>query len=100
MPKNVAEEVEGAKQYYNYKERCIFCDVIQQELETKTRVIAENPDFVTLAPYAPRFPFETWILPRRHESAFENASSQMYENLARTLQNLVARADRVLENPA
>jgi UDPglucose--hexose-1-phosphate uridylyltransferase len=100
VPKNVAEEVEGAKQYYNYKERCIFCDVIQQELETKTRVIAENSDFVTLAPYAPRFPFETWILPRRHESAFENASSQMYENLARTLQDLVAKADRVLDNPA
>jgi len=100
LPKNVAEELEGAKQYYNYKERCIFCDVIQQELETKTRVIAENSDFVTLAPYAPRFPFETWILPRRHESAFENASSQMYENLARTLQTLIAKADRVLDHPA
>jgi UDPglucose--hexose-1-phosphate uridylyltransferase len=62
-------------------------------------VVAENEDFLTLAPYAPRFPFETWILPKRHESAFENSSSHMFENLARSLKNLLTKADRVLDNP-
>ena len=85
LPIYVSEEIEGAKQYYIYKERCVFCDVIRQETETGTRVVAENADFITLAPYAPRFPFETWILPKQHESAFENSSSHMFENLARAL---------------
>ena len=53
----MSEEIEGAKQYYIYKERCVFCDVIRQETETGARVVAENADFITLAPYAPRFPF-------------------------------------------
>src|ERR1035441_2357849 len=78
---------------------CAFCDAIRQEIESGTRVVAENEDFLTLAPYAPRFPFETWILPKRHESAFENSSSQMFENLAHALKLLLMKADRVLDNP-
>jgi UDPglucose--hexose-1-phosphate uridylyltransferase len=99
LPIYVAEELQGAKQYYMYKERCVFCDAIRQEIESGIRVVAENADFITLAPYAPRFPFETWILPKRHESAFENSSSQMFENLAKALKLLLMKADRVLDNP-
>jgi UDPglucose--hexose-1-phosphate uridylyltransferase len=84
LPIYVVEELEGAKQYYIYKERCVFCDLIRQETETATRVVAENDDFITLAPYAPRFPFETWILPKEHESAFENSSSHMFRKNTRS----------------
>ena len=100
LPKHVAEELEGAKQYYVYKERCVFCDILRQETEDPSRVVAENEDFVTLAPYAPRFPFETWILPKRHESAFENSPSHVFENLAKALKLLLMKADMVLGNPA
>ena len=62
--------------------------------------MAENEHFVTFAPYAPRFPFETWILPKRHESAFENSSTALFENLASTLKRLLAKADNVLDDPA
>jgi UDPglucose--hexose-1-phosphate uridylyltransferase len=99
LPIYVAEEIEGAKQYYIFKERCVFCDLIRQEAETGARVVAENDDFITLAPYAPRFPFETWILPKEHESAFENSSSHMFQNLAKALKTLLTKADRVLDNP-
>jgi UDPglucose--hexose-1-phosphate uridylyltransferase len=78
LPRLVVEELEGAKQYYIYKERCVFCDIIRQEMENGLRVVGENDQFLTIAPYAPRFPFETWILPKRHESAFENSSSAMF----------------------
>ncbi len=100
VPKHVIEELEGSKQYYIYKERCVFCDIVRQETESGVRVVAENDGFLTLAPYAPRFPFETWILPKRHESAFENSSSQVYESLAKALKNLLLRADKVLDYPA
>ncbi len=100
LPKHVVEELEGAKQYYIYKERCVFCDIVRQESEVGTRVVSENTDFLTIAPYAPRFPFETWILPKRHESSFENSSSGMYENLAKAIKTLVTKADLVLDNPS
>jgi len=100
VPKHVLEELEGAKQYYIYKERCVYCDIVRQETESGVRVVAENEGFLTLAPYAPRFPFETWIIPKRHESAFENSSSQVYEGLAKALKNLLMRADKVLDYPS
>ena len=100
VPKHVLEEVVGAKEYYKYKERCVFCDIIRQETDAGVRIVSENERFLTIAPYAPRFPFETWILPKKHESAFENASSQTYEALARALKNLLQRADMVLDKPA
>jgi UDPglucose--hexose-1-phosphate uridylyltransferase len=100
LPRTVISELEGAKQYYLYKERCVFCDIITQEVENGVRVVGENDNFLTLAPYAPRFPFETWILPKRHESAFEHSSTQMFTDLARSLKDLLSRADQVLDNPA
>jgi UDPglucose--hexose-1-phosphate uridylyltransferase len=100
VPDFVREEVEGARRHFEAKERCVFCDIVRQELATGTRVIQENADIVALAPYAPRFPFETWLLPRRHASRFEDAPRHEYESLARLLKSVVTRIDRALESPA
>ena len=99
VPIYVREEVEGAKTYYNFKERCIFCDIIRQEAASGARVIDETDHFLVLSPYAPRFPFETWIMPKQHESAFENSQSNVFENLAKVLKRLLQKLDLVLENP-
>ena len=37
VPKRVREEVDNSKRYYDEKERCIFCDMIHQEIETEKR---------------------------------------------------------------
>ena len=100
VPKRVREEVDSSRHYYYDKERCIFCDMIRQELESGVRVIGETNLFVTLAPYAPRFPFEMWILPKQHASAFENNQSLIYAGLAKVLKDNLARLDVVLDRPA
>lgn len=68
--KRVKEELAGAKAYYGYKERCIFCDIIKQELLMGKRIVAETKNFIAIAPFASRFPFETWFLPKRHSCDF------------------------------
>ena len=98
--KRVREEVDNAKEYYNFKERCIFCDIIRQEAEDGVRTIAENQSFIALAPYAPRFPFEMWIVPKVHQSAFEESQKHEFEQLAVILKDMLARLDRVLDLPA
>ncbi len=100
VPKRVREEVDSAKRYFNEKERCIFCDMIRQEMDTGVRVISENEHFITIAPYAPRFPFETWLLPKQHGASFENTQSPVYGSLARMLRNCLVRLDSVLGKPA
>jgi len=99
VPLNVVEELHGAKEYYEYKERCIFCDIVRQESDTRTRLVTENDDFITLCPFAPRFPLETWILPKQHGAAFENATKHEYGNLALALGDALRRLNRVLDSP-
>ncbi len=68
--KRVKEELAGAKRYFDYKDRCIFCDIIKQELASGKRVMAESKHFIAIAPFASRFPFETWVLPKAHSCDF------------------------------
>lgn len=99
LPKRVIEETKGAKEYYSYKERCIFCDIIQQELEQEERIIAQNEGFLAICPWAPKFPFEIWILPRRHDSAFEDSSDEQLANLAQVISEAHKRLDVALSRP-
>jgi len=99
VPREVRDEVEGARAHYDTKERCVFCDILRQEIADGRRVIAENADMVALAPYAPRFPFETWIVPRRHEARFEDAPRHEYASLARMLGDILRRMHKALEMP-
>lgn len=99
IPKRVTEELDGCLEYYNYKERCIFCDIIRQEIMQGVRVVTENQDFLAVTPYAPKAPFEMWILPKKHEASFENAQKHHYETLARIFSNTLKRMDRVLNSP-
>jgi UDPglucose--hexose-1-phosphate uridylyltransferase len=99
VPAFVREEIEGARRHFGAKERCVFCDIIRQEVAGAKRVIDENGETVAIAPYASRFPFETWLLPKVHGSRFEEAPRHVYEGLARMLKSVLQRFDRALETP-
>jgi UDPglucose--hexose-1-phosphate uridylyltransferase len=99
VPREVRDEVDGAKAHFASKERCVFCDIVRQELADGRRVIAESAEMVALAPYAPRFPFETWIMPRRHQSRYEEGQRHEYAALARMLGDILRRMNRMLKSP-
>lgn len=65
-PKRAKEKLAGALEYFNLKKRCAFCDIIAEEKGIGERIVYENDAFITFCPYASRFPFETWILPKEH----------------------------------
>jgi UDPglucose--hexose-1-phosphate uridylyltransferase len=99
VPIQVQEELNGCKQHFKLKERCILCDIIRQETQSGARVVLETPLFIALAPFAPRFPFETWIMPKAHLSSYASSSNEDYKDLAGLLQNVLRRIDRALSTP-
>jgi len=99
VPKRVKEEVGGAKSHYEYKERCVFCDILKQETSSAERVVAENGHFLAFCPFASCFPFETWILPKFHSSKFEDIRKDELSGLAAMTQNVMGKIDRVLAKP-
>jgi len=99
IPINMVEELSGSAQYWQMKERCVWCDIIRQERRSQTRMIEETQGFVAVAPWAPRFPFETWILPTFHRSAFEESGVDEIRGLAQILSDFLRRMNRVLKDP-
>ncbi|MFQ5841038.1 MAG: galactose-1-phosphate uridylyltransferase [Thermodesulfobacteriota bacterium] len=96
VPKRVSEEIDGAKVYYEYKDRCVFCDIIRQEMAYKGRMIGENSGAIALAPFASRFPFETWILPKDHSAYFYHTQPAQFEDLASLLSEVLRKIDSTL----
>ncbi|MBI4241016.1 MAG: galactose-1-phosphate uridylyltransferase, partial [Candidatus Rokubacteria bacterium] len=99
VPIMVQEEVGGAARYFKLKERCVWCDIVRQERQGSGRIILEEDGFIALAPFAPRFPFEAWVLPKTHRSAYEEISEEEADALARTMGELLRRMNRVLLDP-
>jgi UDPglucose--hexose-1-phosphate uridylyltransferase len=97
-PMAIKNKLIVARRYYAEKERCIFCDVIRQELKDQ-RLIAENKDFVSFAPYASRIPFEMAVYPKFHSSAFSKINPTQNVNLTRILRDVLQKLDQTLGSP-
>jgi len=99
VPKRVSEEIEGRRTIFHYKDRCVFCDIIRQELQQKARIVSENQAFISIAPFASRFPFEAWVLPKAHLPSYEHMEFSLYEQGAQILSDTLQRINKVLDNP-
>jgi len=102
IPRMVQEELDGARRYYELKERCVFTDILDQEMSEGNgrRIVSTTERYVALAPYAPRFPFETWILPREHRSSYHTITDpEEFLDLARILKDTLQRLNVALDTP-
>jgi UDPglucose--hexose-1-phosphate uridylyltransferase len=96
----VRAELAGAKQYFDEHRQCVFCRVIEDELAHHERVVCESPAFVALCPFASRLPYETWILPKRHASHFEQIAVEDLADLASLTRGTIAKIERLSQPPA
>ena len=100
VPINVWEEMTGSLEFYNYRGRCIYCDMIHQELSAEKRVVLDTASFLSFCPYAGRFPFETWIVPKNHNSHYENIQKNEIEELGTVLKTILLKLETALDKPA
>lgn len=99
-PKRVAEELFYCRDYYEYKERCLLCDIISQEQRFEERMILQEENMIALVPYASRFPFEVHILPRRHMHDYCKISDREISSLAHVMKTVLKKIRRALGDPA
>jgi len=92
VPRTVKDEIAGAKRHLEMRDRCLFCDIIYQELSDRRRIVYETDNYAAIAPFAPRSPFETWILPKQHASAFAPRGDSFAE-LAVIFQKVLRQLD-------
>jgi len=99
VPKRITEELSGALAHYEYKERCVFCDIVRQESDDEARLVFADDVIVSFVPFAPRFPFEIQVVPRRHVSSFKNIVDEEIKHLAVHLKLIIGKIDGLLRTP-
>ena len=100
VPITVWEEMTGALEFFNYRGRCLYCDMVHQEQAAGKRVVLDTPNFLCFCPYASRFPFETWVLPKHHNSHFENIQKNEVDELGTVLKTVLMKIEQALDRPA
>ncbi|HZI92875.1 MAG TPA: galactose-1-phosphate uridylyltransferase [Patescibacteria group bacterium] len=98
-PRTVAVELDSARAHHHLKERCLFCDVIDQEIDEGRRVVYLDDQYIAFTPYASRFPFEIMLAPRKHRHRLVDIGPDEVEGLARALKDVLSRLKRALKDP-
>jgi len=98
LPRMIVSELQGAKAHYKHKERCIYCDIIRQEMQINERVVCQNEKYITITPFAPRTPFEMWILPKHHSSQYISQSDADFISLAEIFSETLNRLRGCIAN--
>lgn len=92
-------EITGAEHYYDSNRRCVYCTILDWELEHRKRIVYENDHFVVLCPFASRAAFETWIIPKQHKPYFERSSDEDKIAGGDALHQAIKRTHKALNNP-
>lgn len=96
VPNSIVEELEGSKRYYEEKERCIYCDMIREEIKSDERVVINTENFLVLEPYASIYNYETVITPKAHIVDFNEITDTLIRELAIVLKDTFSRMEKVL----
>ncbi len=100
VPSRVQGEMKGAEKHTEYTERCLFCDMVHQEAAEKKLTVCSNDKFMAFTPFAARFPFETWVLPKNHEASFDTISDALLRPLAEILKAVLGKIKNSLKDPS
>lgn len=96
VPKTVKDELAGAREFYSLKTRCIFCDMIAEETKLNRRIVFENAHYLAWCPFASRFPYECWVIPKEHRSEFLAADPGTFTDLAKILKTVLLKIEKIV----
>ena len=98
-PLHVRQKYAIATGYYDDTGRCLYCDVLEAEIAAGARVVLERPGFTVIQPFASQVPFETWIMPRRHQASFGQVSDPDIAALAPVVRTTLRALHDALGDP-
>ncbi len=99
VPRRILYELRAAREYFQQKERCVFCDILRQEERQGRRIVDTQGDYFAFCPYASRVPYEVWLIGRRHNHLFESPlPDSNRRNLAALLGRVLRRLEKVSDS--
>jgi UDPglucose--hexose-1-phosphate uridylyltransferase len=100
VPSEIQAEVDGAAAYHSKNGRCVFCDLVERELAAGERVVLAGEHIVAVTAWAGRFPYETWLLPRRHSAHYDRLTDAELGELADEMRTILQRLGNAASDAA
>jgi UDPglucose--hexose-1-phosphate uridylyltransferase len=99
IPPIIELEAEGSHRYVNENGNCPSCNIISVELGGPRQILATD-SFLAFSPWAPTYPYEFWIYPKRHTTAFSKIPQKEISDLALILRATIGGMSKGLNSPA
>lgn len=100
LPERLQDELHGSRSYFAANGACVHCEMIFYELKRQERVVIDSQDFLVIAPYASKMPFELHILPKVHRPSFHEITISERKALAHVMKEIFGRLYERMKNPA
>ena len=99
IPKKPEVEIESAKEHLANTGKCLFCDILDNEIKAKDRIIIENEDFITFLPFFTDYPYGVYIAAKEHIQNLSQFSDRQKDNLAKILKETAGMLDNLFDYP-
>lgn len=99
IPTYVTKELYGSRQFYKNNKECVYCRLIEEEKSAEVRIISENSNFIAFTFFAARFPFEVWVLPKKHSARYEIITSNELKEFVEVFLTVMKKISKGLNEP-
>ncbi|MGI0037510.1 MAG: galactose-1-phosphate uridylyltransferase [Nitrososphaera sp.] len=97
IPPVIEMEAEGSHRYMNENGNCPACNIIAVESSGPRQILATD-SFLSFSPWAPTYPYEYWIYPKRHMTSFSKLTQKEINDLALMLRATLGGMSKALKD--
>lgn len=95
IPPKIQRELASASKHMDRTGRCLFCDIIDEEIKDGRRIVVENNSFIAMIPFFARYPYEVYILSRKHHQSMLTFNEEERADLANILKVVLLKYDNL-----
>ena len=100
ISESVTSRTHRAEAYWNENGRSMMVDLANWEIAEGARIVDSTDNFCIVCPFASRFPFQVWIIPRNEKFNFVSCDEAVRNELASHCRNIVTKYEATLDTPA
>ena len=97
LPTQVKKTQDNLLKYYQKTGKSLLKDYVDNELQKKERIIAENEHFVLLVPFWATWPYETMIISKRHFSNIAEITEEEIKSYAEMIHIITVKYDNLFK---
>ena len=97
LPTQVKKTQDNLLKYYQKTGKSLLKDYVDNELQKKERIIAENEHFVLLVPFWATWPYETMIISKRHFSSIAEITEEEIKSYAEMIHIITVKYDNLFK---